>query len=151
MKTYFSVCPLNGWHAREGGSSRTHKFESTRGRKTQGNHFTRMWLGQYPYCNCNPEFVLLHDPQILSPQSPTVPVSRLVLGIGPQIGIINYAPKLFRVNTCTNNCHLHDHVLSPPLYAHRARTILGYRPETVYRYPTTYVTSTEEKGRDSLA
>ena len=35
METFFSVCPLSGWHAREGGSSRTHEFESTHGKKLE--------------------------------------------------------------------------------------------------------------------
>ena len=90
--SFFSVCPFSEWRAREGGSSCTHGFESTCGVKTQGAHFTRMWLGQQIDFNFGHEVVLLHALQILPPQSPAGPGSGLVLSIRLPIGAINCAP-----------------------------------------------------------
>ena len=61
-KIKISIFPLSGWHAREGGSSRTHKFESTHSDKPRGTPFTSTWLGQRPDCNRGCEVALPHDP-----------------------------------------------------------------------------------------
>ena len=90
---FFSVCPLSEWHALQGGYSRTHDFELARGRKNQGTHFVRTWLGQCSKINLSREVVLPHDPRSLPPHSRAGPVARLVLSIGPQLGAINCATE----------------------------------------------------------
>ena len=47
-RIFFSVYPLIGWHDLEWVSSCNLKFESIHGRKTQGTHFTHIWMGQQP-------------------------------------------------------------------------------------------------------
>ena len=70
MEFVFSIFPLSGWHAQEGGSIHTKKFESNHGGKTQGTYFTSMWLGQRPDCNHGSYVILPHDLLILSPYLP---------------------------------------------------------------------------------
>ena len=41
QRIFLPVCLPSGWYDREGGPCRTHKFDLTNYRKTQGNHFTR--------------------------------------------------------------------------------------------------------------
>ena len=62
-RNIFSIFLLGGWHAWEGGTSRTTKFESTHVRENLGTPFTRMWLDQRSDFNRDHEVVILNDQQ----------------------------------------------------------------------------------------
>ena len=90
---YFPPCPLSGWHAWEGGSIRTLKFELTHGRKTRGTHFPHTDMGQRLDWSFGRNVVLPHDPPRLSSQSPAGPGYILGFEIRPCLGAINCAPE----------------------------------------------------------
>ena len=90
---FISNFPLRGWNAWEIGSSNTHQFELTHGRKTLGTHFKRTCLGQRPDRNHGCDVVLLYDTCSLSPHYPTVLGPGLGPGIRPWFVIIVFASE----------------------------------------------------------
>ena len=58
---FFSVFPISGWNAQEGGSSHTWEFELTHWEKYRGTHFTRTWLVQRTDQNHGHAVVLPND------------------------------------------------------------------------------------------
>ena len=121
METLFYVCTLSVWHAREGGSIRTHEFESIHGRKTRGTYFTRTQMGQWADQKCGSGVVLPHDPWILPSQSLKGPVSGMGFRIGPLLDTLNYAQEKFLAHTLA--FFLHQHASSPPPCPRIARTL----------------------------
>ena len=64
----------------------------------------------------------------------------------PCIGTINGAPKQFRTPTRTlaQNVSPPKCLHTTPSSAHHENAVIGYGPETVYRYPITYFSGTVE-------
>ena len=80
--TFFSVCSLYWWHAREGSPGRTRKFESNHGSENGQTHFASAGMYKWSNQNSSCKIALTYDLQILTHQSHAVQEPKLGPGGG---------------------------------------------------------------------